>query len=156
MHTTPPPGASVFTGIFMRQGQAFGIAAKATKEFIETRDMEPTLVPRAPSWLAGILNHHGDPLPLIMPDRLLGLPAKRFEKGKPVVAIQSDSLTMGIQVDQMLSVANIPLTECAPHPLHSVNPVYASVAFVPGIGVVDILDPGQIAAIMLRDISFGL
>ncbi len=154
MTTAPNPAPAC--GIFSRQGQLFALDSRHLREFVETRELDLTLIPRAPSCLAGVLNLRGEVLPVILPDRFLGLPDHKFERGKPVVRIRHENLHLGLQVDSLRAVAHVPVENLAPHPLARHSPVFAGTFVLPGFGAVDLLDLNALLERVSARITFDL
>ena len=143
-------------GIFSRQGQLFALDSRLLREFVETRELELTLIPRAPACLAGVLNLRGEVLPVILPDRFLGLGDQRYERGKPVIRIRHDSLSIGIQVDSLRAVAAVPSENLAPHPLARHSDIFAGTFVLPGFGAIDLLDLQRLIDRIVTRTTFDL
>ena len=156
MSTHPAVSAPPTCGIFSRQGQLFALDSRLLREFVETRDLELTLIPRAPDCLAGVLNLRGEVLPVILPDRFLGLPNQRYERGQPVIRIRHDTLSLGLQVDSLRSVAAVPAENLAPHPLTRHSPIFAGTFVLPGFGAIDLLDLQQLIERIVTRATFDL
>jgi purine-binding chemotaxis protein CheW len=69
-----------------------------------------TPVPRAPGWMAGVVNVRGRIYPVLDLARFLGLPtaANGNGEGAYLVVVQSEMLELALKVDHVLSVIALP------------------------------------------------
>lgn len=156
MQTTSAAKMQNTCGIFSRQGQLFALDSRHVREFVETRDLELTLIPRAPACLAGILNLRGEVLPVILPDRFLGLSDRHYEKGKPVIRIRHETLNLGLQVDSLRAVAAIPPENLAPHPLARHSDIFSGTFVLPGFGAIDLINLQHLLERVITKTNFDL
>jgi purine-binding chemotaxis protein CheW len=74
-------------------------------------DENVTRVPRAPAWVAGVVNLRGQILSVVELQRYLGLPA--VEKGpeastRHLLLVQTPQMELALLVDEVLSILNLP------------------------------------------------
>ena len=67
-----------------------------------------TPVPRAPVWMAGVVNVRGRIYPVLDLARFLDLPAASNGDGAYLVVVQSEALELALKVDNVLSVIALP------------------------------------------------
>jgi len=138
---------------FRISSEIFGITIMQIKEILKPRPV--TEVPRAPSFVSGVISLRGVIIPVLdMHDRLgLKRPATGGSERLIVVKTGTDTDLAGLQVDQVLQVARISSNTIEPAP-----PVLAGIDrdFVVGIGRVDnriiiLLNPERLADLHLSE-----
>ncbi len=104
-------------------GEAYGIAALKVREII--RLQKPTPLPQMPEFIKGVINLRGRVIPVTDLRVKFGLKAACDDRTCIVIVQVSLSggrvLPMGLIVDMVEEVANIPLSEIEPTPEFGVN-----------------------------------
>jgi purine-binding chemotaxis protein CheW len=135
---------------FSISGETFGINIMQIKEILKPRPV--TEVPRAPSFVSGVISLRGVILPVLDLHDRLGLehPATSGRERLVVVKTGQDGDLAGLLVDQVLQVVRIPgAIEPAPPNLAGIDR-----DFVVGIGradnrIVFLLNPGRLVDLHL-------
>ncbi|HOU15484.1 MAG TPA: chemotaxis protein CheW [Anaerolineae bacterium] len=94
--------------VLVRLGQeVYGLEAQYV---FDARPLERiTPVPRAPGWMAGVVNVRGRIYPVLDLAGFLGLPAASNGAGAYLVVVQSEALELALKVDDVLSVVALPV-----------------------------------------------
>lgn len=100
--------------LFRLCDEEYGLPVAAVQSII--RYQEPTPVPRAPEGVEGVFNLRGQVLPLIDLGRRLRGEALTPTPTSRIVVAESDLGAVGLAVDAVREVANIPLAEIKPAP----------------------------------------
>ena len=108
-------GASVsrYT-VFRRNQQFFGLTIKLVREVLSGQPL--TRVARAQEQILGVLSLRGEILPVVVIDRWLGLPSSPDDLNSPILVLRDADFLVGLRVDAIQSVVNVPQTEVQPHP----------------------------------------
>ena len=107
-----------------------------------------TPIPQASSIAEGIINVHGEAVPVVNLRDHLSKPRCRYEFHTPIVLIQMKAHLVGLIVDRVNDVVGLQATDIVhptdmlPDELHNI-PILNGVAYTPE-GVVLILDPEQL------------
>ncbi len=112
--------------------EEYGLELLRVKEVIRVREI--TWLPKAPSFVKGIINLRGDVIPIIDLRDKFGLEAKEATSMTRVIVVEVDGKLMGMIVDSASQVVRIPADQIDPPP-----PVFGSVSqeFITGVGKVD-------------------
>jgi purine-binding chemotaxis protein CheW len=90
---------------FTVKGQEYTVPIAAVQEVI--RFMEPTKLPAAPPFLAGIVNLRGRVTPLVRLYRLLGVPGED-EENRFIVVCRRKGLQFGLMIEKMKTMYHMP------------------------------------------------
>lgn len=103
--------------VFSRCRQLFGLPIDLVREVLPGQPLAP--VPRAQEQILGVLNLRGEILPVVVIDPWLGLPPIADDPALPILVLRRDDLLVGLRVDAIRSVLNVPPEEIQPHPAAS-------------------------------------
>ena len=109
--------------------EEYGLELLRVKEVIRIREI--TWLPKAPSFVKGIINLRGDVIPIIDLRDKFGLEAKEATANTRVIVVEVDGKLMGMIVDSASQVVRIPADQIDPPP-----PVLGgfSQEFITGVG----------------------
>jgi purine-binding chemotaxis protein CheW len=109
--------------------EEYGLELLRVKEVIRIREI--TWLPKAPTFVKGIINLRGDVIPIIDLRDKFGLPAKENTAMTRVIVVEVDGKLMGMVVDSASQVVRIPADQIDPPP-----PVVGgfSQEFITGVG----------------------
>lgn len=112
--------------------EEYGLELLRVKEVIRVREI--TWLPKAPSFVKGIINLRGDVIPIIDLRDRFGLEAKEASASTRVIVVEVGGKMMGMVVDSASQVVRIPADQIDPPP-----PVFGPVSqeFITGVGKVD-------------------
>jgi purine-binding chemotaxis protein CheW len=99
------PGATEDHCIFECSGRGFAAALSAVGEVLSGKLATP--VPQAPPALVGVVELHGDVLPVVQPSALLGMVARPYTPADPIVVISARDIKIGLAVDRVRHVRAI-------------------------------------------------
>ena len=94
---------------FQLAGETYGIAVSQVKEVIRVSEISP--VPGAPAYVLGIINLRGVVVSVIDTRRRFGLPPKEAEEESRIILIEVDGHYIGILVDGVSEVVDLPKSE---------------------------------------------
>ncbi len=90
---------------FCTNDQVYGLPVTAVNQLIEMVAITP--IPEAPPAIRGIINVHGEIVP-VMDFRLrLGLPFKPYQLRTPIILLQANGRTLALVVDEMQNVVDV-------------------------------------------------
>ncbi len=109
--------------------EEFGVDILKVQEIIRT--MEITKVPRAQSFVEGVINLRGKVIPIIDLRRRFGLVSKKHDKHTRIIVIEINNMIVGFVVDSVSEVLRIPASTVEPPP-----PVVAGLEseYISGVG----------------------
>ncbi|HVO39690.1 MAG TPA: chemotaxis protein CheW [Spirochaetia bacterium] len=109
--------------------EEYGLELLRVKEVIRVREI--TWLPKAPSFVKGIINLRGDVIPIIDLRDKFGLEAKEATANTRVIVVEVEGKLMGMIVDSASQVVRIPADQIDPPP-----PVLGgfSQEFITGVG----------------------
>jgi len=112
--------------------EEYGLELLRVKEVIRVREI--TWLPKAPSFVKGIINLRGDVIPIIDLRDKFGLEAKEATAMTRVIVVEVEGKLMGMVVDSASQVVRIPADQIEPPP-----PVFGDRAqdFITGVGKID-------------------
>ena len=112
--------------------EEYGLELLRVKEVIRVREI--TWLPKAPSFVKGIINLRGDVIPIIDLRDKFGLEAKEATATTRVIVVEVEAKLMGMVVDSASQVVRIPADQIDPPP-----PVLGgfSQEFITGVGKID-------------------
>lgn len=120
---------------FLLGGELFGITIRTIKEIIEYR--VPTEVPAMPAAVLGVINLRGAVVPVMDLQARLGRPAAVVGRRTCIVIVEvgdgEDALTVGIVVDAVSEVLEIPPEDVEPPPSFGAR---VAAEFIAGMGKV--------------------
>lgn len=110
----------------------YGLELLRVREVIRVREI--TWLPRAPSFVKGIINLRGDVIPIIDLRDKFGLESREQTTDSRVIVVEVAGRLMGMVVDSASQVVRIPVSQIDPPP-----PVMGNVSqeFVTGVGKLD-------------------
>ena len=97
--------------------EEFGVDILAVQEII--RLMQITMVPRAPAFIEGVINLRGKVIPVMDVRLRFHLPAVEYNDRTCVVVVCVADVTIGLVVDTVSEVVNIPESNISPPPRFS-------------------------------------
>jgi purine-binding chemotaxis protein CheW len=114
---------------FMVGDEEYGLDILRVKEVIRVREI--TRLPKAPSFVKGIINLRGDVIPIIDLRDKFGLPAQDQTADTRVIVVDVEGKLVGMVVDSASQVVRIPADQIDPPP-----PIVGglSAEFVRGVG----------------------
>jgi len=109
--------------------EEYGLELLRVKEVIRVREI--TWLPKAPSFVKGIINLRGDVIPIIDLRDKFGLEAREETAQTRVIVVEVEGRLMGMVVDSASQVVRIPADQIDPPP-----PVLGGVSqeFITGVG----------------------
>jgi len=112
--------------------EEYGLDILRVKEVIRLREI--TRLPRAPSFVKGIINLRGDVIPIIDLRDKFGLERQDFTAMTRVIVVDVDGRLIGMVVDAASQVVRVPADQIEPPP-----PIVGglSVEFIKGVGKLD-------------------
>jgi chemotaxis signal transduction protein len=97
-------GGGQRTLIFRVGSDYYGIPLDVVMEVLEPPE-SPVAIPGAPAWVGGLLNHHGQVVPVIRMDAFLG--AKARSACTQVVIVDLRNVLFGLAVEQIESLEEV-------------------------------------------------
>jgi purine-binding chemotaxis protein CheW len=94
---------------YMLDGEKYGIDVMQVKEVLRNIDIAP--VPGAPDYVLGIINLRGNVVTVIDTRTRFGLTPKEVDDNSRVIVIETEDQSVGILVDAIAEVADIPKSE---------------------------------------------
>ena len=109
--------------------EEYGLELLRVKEVIRVREI--TWLPKAPSFVKGIINLRGDVIPIIDLRDKFGLEAREHTATTRVIVVEVEGRLMGMVVDSASQVVRIPVDQIDPPP-----PVVGGFSreFITGVG----------------------
>lgn len=121
---------------FLQQGEMFAIGILCIKEIMEYGKL--TTVPLMPDFVSGVINIRGAVVPVIDLSTRFGRPSAEITPRSCIVIIETESdgerVDIGIIVDSVSEVLEIPPTEIEPAPRFGTN---IRADFISGMGKVN-------------------
>jgi purine-binding chemotaxis protein CheW len=90
---------------FCINGQVFGLPVTAVNQLIEMVAITP--IPEAPLAIRGVINVHGEIVPVMDLRLRLGLSFKPYQLRTPIILLQANGRTLALVVDEMQSVVDV-------------------------------------------------
>jgi len=95
------------TLVFRAGQERFGLPLKAILEVFE-QGVEPIPVPGAPTWLAGMMHHHGRVIPVVHAGRLLrAAPAEDDGPARQLMLADLGDEVIALLVDQIVALEEV-------------------------------------------------
>ncbi len=112
--------------------EEYGLEILQVKEVIRLREI--TRLPRAPSFVKGIINLRGDVIPIIDLRDRFGLPQQDYTLTTRVIVVDVEGRLVGMVVDAASQVVRIPADQIEPPP-----PIVGglSAEYIKGVGKLD-------------------
>jgi purine-binding chemotaxis protein CheW len=112
--------------------EEYGLEILRVKEVIRLREI--TRLPRAPSFVKGIINLRGDVIPIIDLRDRFGLERQEYTAMTRVIVVDVESRLVGMVVDAASQVVRIPADQIQPPP-----PIVGglSAEYIKGVGKLD-------------------
>jgi purine-binding chemotaxis protein CheW len=95
-------------------GEEFGVEILQVQEII--RMLEITKVPKAPSFVEGVINLRGKVIPIIDLRKRFGLDARARDKNTRIIVIEISAMIVGFIVDSVSEVLRLPASTVEPPP----------------------------------------
>ncbi len=95
--------------------EEYGIELLRVREVIRVRQI--TWLPRAPSFVKGIINLRGDVIPIVDLRDKLGLPSRPADADTRIIVVEIEARLIGMVVDNASQVVRIPAAQIDPPPL---------------------------------------
>ncbi|WP_395671794.1 chemotaxis protein CheW [Phenylobacterium sp.] len=147
------PAAVEQVVIFRLGSETYGLPIASV---LEVRRLPRRLAqaPRTPEFVVGLMNHRGEPVPLIDQASRFVSPQAAEVGVRQVLIVQADELMAGVVVDGVESVVSVPAADLRPTPPAADNLVLDRVASLDADGrLVMLVDPRQLLAGAGRDIA---
>jgi len=115
--------------IFKLDQEEYGVEITQVQEII--RMMETTRVPKAPSYIKGVINLRGKVIPVIDLKKRFGLCDCALDEQSRIIVVEVDDFTVGIVVDCVAEVLRIGTNSIEPTP-----PVFSDLSeeYIKGVG----------------------
>ncbi len=94
--------------------EEFGVEILQVQEII--RMLEITKVPKAPSFVEGVINLRGKVIPIIDLRKRFGLEARARDKNTRIIVIEIGTMIVGFIVDSVSEVLRLPASTVEPPP----------------------------------------
>jgi len=110
--------------VFQLAEQNYGVDIAGVYEIIRMENI--TRVPRAPSFVEGVINLRGRIIPVIDLRKRFGMPAAEHTRASRIVIVEMGGTTVGMVVDAVLEVLRIPASSIEPPPpvIHGIEAAY--------------------------------
>ncbi|MGQ9497840.1 MAG: chemotaxis protein CheW [Desulfotomaculales bacterium] len=110
--------------VFQLAEQNYGVDIAGVYEIIRMENI--TRVPRAPSFVEGVINLRGRIIPVIDLRKRFGMPAAERTRASRIVIVEMGGTTVGMVVDAVLEVLRIPASSIEPPPpvIHGIEAAY--------------------------------
>jgi purine-binding chemotaxis protein CheW len=92
--------------IFSVGNEEYGLNVLRVQEII--RHVAPTKIPHVPDFVEGVINFRGDVIPTICLRKRFGLPARPDNEFSVIIVIEMNGKIIGLTVDQVSDILNIP------------------------------------------------
>jgi len=116
--------------IFSLLGEEFGVSIHDVREIISNTQITP--VPQAPSFVEGVINLRGQIIPVVDLRKRFNLEENDHKEDVKVVIIEVEDNILGLIVDSVSEVLNIPSDSINPPPALVANGIGAE--YIKGIG----------------------
>ena len=127
--------------IFMAGHLKLGVVAEDVVEILNNQVI--TYLPMVPNFIRGIINMRGQMIPILDVRARLGLPT--LEEDNLVVVLNLGDVQLGILVDAVDQMLDIPRANIHPLPVNSAQLLVSGMCSLPdGSGTMMVLDCGQL------------
>ncbi|MEN9757509.1 MAG: hypothetical protein RL755_1696 [Pseudomonadota bacterium] len=109
--------------VFRLGSEEYGVPIESVQEIVRVPD-ELTHVPKAPSFIEGVINLRGAVLPVVDQRRRLGLPTLERCEQQRIMVFLFDGMRTGFIVDSVAEVLKVPRSAIEPAPHLSVSQVH--------------------------------
>jgi chemotaxis signal transduction protein len=124
--------------VFRRGEQLFALDIGLVREVWPGAPL--TRVARAGAHMQGVLSLRGEILPVVVIDDWLGLPPRPDEPREPILVLRQNELLVGLRVDAIQGVVNIPNTETQSHPSTEAHSLLMGLWQPPGQSPITLID----------------
>ncbi|EXJ13927.1 chemotaxis protein CheW [Imhoffiella purpurea] len=134
--------------VFRLDKEEFGVPIESVQEIVRVPE-ELTRVPKAPSFVEGVINLRGSVLPVVDQRRRLGLPPVEHNDRQRIMVFLLDGVRTGFIVDSVAEVLKIPRSTIEPAPQLSPEQaeLIARVANLERHGrMIQLIDPSRLIA----------
>jgi len=100
--------------VFSVGGEEYGLPVLRVQEII--RYLTPTKVPHGPSFVEGVIDFRGEVIPIVNLRSRFGLPPKEYDSFSVIIVIEANGKIVGLTVDQVSEIINIPKDRIHPAP----------------------------------------
>ncbi len=76
----------------------------------------PTRVPHAPPYIEGLMNLHGEIVPVVNLKQRLALPDTPYDEEARILVVEMDEQRVGLAVDRVTAILRVPPSQIAPPP----------------------------------------
>lgn len=90
---------------FSANEESYGFYILDVADIIEIPEI--TMIPTAPPYVLGLMNHRGKAVPVMDLRRRLGLPEGEYDERSCVIVIEVNTLQCGLLVDRVSDVENV-------------------------------------------------
>lgn len=118
--------------VFKLENEEYGIDILKVKEIKEM--LRITRVPKAPSFVQGVVNLRGEVIPVIHLRKKFNLPEKNDTENTRIVIVSVDEITIGLVIDTSSEVVEIDKENIEEPPMAVTNIDHS---YISGIGKVD-------------------
>lgn len=118
--------------VFKLENEEYGIDILKVKEIKEM--LRITRVPKAPSFVQGVVNLRGEVIPVIHLRKKFNLPEKSDTENTRIVIVSVDEITIGLVIDTSSEVVEIDKENIEEPPMAVTNIDHS---YISGIGKVD-------------------
>jgi len=97
---------------FVLGGERYALDIQLAREIVEMIPITP--IPRAPSYISGVINLRGEITNIMNLYTLLGLPEQEIRPGQKIIVLVPEAAAgsnVGIIVDEVLGVVQVPRTD---------------------------------------------
>ncbi|MCP4354904.1 MAG: chemotaxis protein CheW [Proteobacteria bacterium] len=116
--------------VFSLMGEEFGVSIHEVREIISHTQVTP--VPQAPAFVEGVINLRGQIIPVVDLRKRFNLESSDKKENSNVVIIEVGAEVLGLVVDSVSEVLNIPSGSINPPPALVANGIGAE--YIKGIG----------------------
>lgn len=140
--------------VFRRRQQYFGLSIELVREVLSGTPL--TRVPRAGAEMQGVLSLRGEILPVVLIDRWLGLRHQPDDPQLPILVLRRGELLVGLRVDAIQGVVNVPTAQIQTHPAVGADSVLLGLWQSQGQAPVNLIDGPALLEALCRETSTNL
>jgi len=100
--------------IFSVDTEEYGLSVLRVQEII--RYLSPTKVPQAPPFVEGVIDFRGEVIPILNLRARFNLPPRSYDTFSVIIVIEANGKIVGLTVDQVSDIINIPNEKIHPAP----------------------------------------
>jgi purine-binding chemotaxis protein CheW len=144
--------------VFQLADEHYALPIASVDEVVRSPD-KVTRVPRAPSFVEGVMNLRGKAVTLIDQRQRFGVAGQRDDRGR-VLVVTIEGVQAGFLVDRVSEVISVPLSEVRPapeFPVADTSPLFDRIAVVERLGrMILVVEPRALLDRAERDIISSL